>query len=302
MSVESLISQLFGFEGYAAVQTVAEAARLARLLEVEATTGTLSKSDASPVTVADFAVQALVATRLAVICPDVPLVAEEDATRLRGAEGAAVRDGVVSALRRFDPTADAIRTLQSIDRGSGRAVGRFWTLDPIDGTRGLLRSGQYAVALALIHEGRVQMGILGCPRLTLRGCRFANTAADVYGSGGIAVAARDRGAWWVLAPEREIIRATVSTTAVPARARVLHSVESAHSDLSQLTRVLGALEPISCRATLLPARPPAARAGAHRQPACPARSAAVFEQRLRRPYAGIPSPVRTIPRRNLPSG
>lgn len=242
MSIESVIRQLFGFEGFAAVHTVADAARLARLLESEGATGTLFKADASPVTVADFAVQALAAARLAVICPDVPLVAEEDATRLRGADAAAVRDAVFKALRRFDPTADATRTLQAIDRGGGRPVGRFWTLDPIDGTRGLLRGGQYVVALALIQEGRVQMGILGCPRLTLRGCRFANTASDVYGSGGIAVAARDRGAWWVLAPEREITRLTVSTIALPARARVLHSVESAHSDLSQLTRVLGALD------------------------------------------------------------
>jgi 3'(2'), 5'-bisphosphate nucleotidase len=43
----------------------------------------------------------------------------------------------------------------------------FWTLDPIDGTLGFLRGGQYAVCLALIMDGKVQVGVLGCPNLPL---------------------------------------------------------------------------------------------------------------------------------------
>lgn len=41
----------------------------------------------------------------------------------------------------------------------------FWTLDPIDGTSGFLRGGQYAVCLALIVDGAVEVGVLGCPNL-----------------------------------------------------------------------------------------------------------------------------------------
>jgi 3'(2'), 5'-bisphosphate nucleotidase len=41
----------------------------------------------------------------------------------------------------------------------------FWTLDPIDGTSGFLRGGQYAVCLALIVDGAVKVGVLGCPNL-----------------------------------------------------------------------------------------------------------------------------------------
>ena len=56
----------------------------------------------------------------------------------------------------------------TIDKGSydGGPNGRFWTLDPIDGTKGFLRGEQYAVALALIEDGEVVLGILGCPNLT----------------------------------------------------------------------------------------------------------------------------------------
>jgi len=43
----------------------------------------------------------------------------------------------------------------------------FWTLDPIDGTSGFLRGGQYAVCLALIVDGTVKVGVLGCPNLPI---------------------------------------------------------------------------------------------------------------------------------------
>ena len=42
---------------------------------------------------------------------------------------------------------------------------RFWTLDPIDGTKGFLRGEQYAVALALIVGGEVVVAALACPSL-----------------------------------------------------------------------------------------------------------------------------------------
>ena len=53
-----------------------------------------------------------------------------------------------------------------IERGQAEPGQRFWTCDPIDGTKGFLRGGQYAVALALVEAGQVQVGVLGCPRLS----------------------------------------------------------------------------------------------------------------------------------------
>jgi 3'(2'), 5'-bisphosphate nucleotidase len=43
----------------------------------------------------------------------------------------------------------------------------LWTLDPIDGTSGFLRGGQYAVCLALVEDGDVKVGVLSCPNLPL---------------------------------------------------------------------------------------------------------------------------------------
>lgn len=44
-----------------------------------------------------------------------------------------------------------------------------WTLDPIDGTKGFLRGGQYAICLALIVDGDVKLGVIGCPNLPVGG-------------------------------------------------------------------------------------------------------------------------------------
>jgi 3'(2'), 5'-bisphosphate nucleotidase len=241
MSVESLVRQLFGAEAIAAARAVADAACLARWIELGGVIGTLAKTDASPVTVADFAVQALVAGRLATAFPDVPLVAEEDATQLRDPAAARVRAAVVDFVRRFEPAADEGGVLDWIDRGNGAPGRRFWTLDPIDGTKGLLRGGQYVVALALIEDGVVQIGVVGCPRLSFCGRRFARLASEVYGPGGLAIAVRGRGAWWVLPLAEELIRLNVSTITDPTRARVLHSFEGEHSNVFQLRAVLRAL-------------------------------------------------------------
>ncbi|KAH7835102.1 hypothetical protein Vadar_022897 [Vaccinium darrowii] len=59
---------------------------------------------------------------------------------------------------------------QAISRcnSTGGPVGRFWVLDPIDGTLGFVRGDQYAVALALIEDGEVVLGVLGCPNYPMK--------------------------------------------------------------------------------------------------------------------------------------
>ena len=68
-------------------------------------------------------------------------------------------------------TARPSPNMAAIDRGNykGAAHGRHWTLDPIDGTKGFLRGEQYAVCLALIEDGEVVLGVLGCPHLPVSG-------------------------------------------------------------------------------------------------------------------------------------
>ncbi|KAE8680153.1 hypothetical protein F3Y22_tig00111392pilonHSYRG00363 [Hibiscus syriacus] len=47
----------------------------------------------------------------------------------------------------------------------GGPTGRHWVLDPVDGTLGFVRGDQYAVALALIEDGKL---VLGCPNYPMK--------------------------------------------------------------------------------------------------------------------------------------
>ena len=146
-----------------AVEAVREAARLCADVQTSLI-ASIEKADRSPVTVADFGSQALVCRRVKAAFPDDPIVAEEDASALRCADHAAMRKTVCDFVRAYAPT-DEDMLCDWIDAGNGAVAKRFWTLDPIDGTKGFLRGEQYAVALALVDGGRVTVAALACPAL-----------------------------------------------------------------------------------------------------------------------------------------
>ncbi|KAK8524410.1 hypothetical protein V6N13_015432 [Hibiscus sabdariffa] len=130
----------------------------------------LEKNDQTPVTVADFGVQALVSLELGKLFPSIPLVAEEDSSYIRAKN---LVDPIVSAV--CDQTSldensiSHADVLEAIDRGVNNAFGTkpatYWILDPIDGTRGFVKGSKalYVVGLSLVVEGKIMLGVMGCP-------------------------------------------------------------------------------------------------------------------------------------------
>jgi 3'(2'), 5'-bisphosphate nucleotidase len=90
-----------------------------------------AKSDASPVTEADEAAEALILARLAELAPEIPVVAEE-----KTAKG-----------------------------DTPEHVGRqFWLVDPLDGTKEFISgNGEFTVNIALIRDGVPSLGVVGVP-------------------------------------------------------------------------------------------------------------------------------------------
>jgi 3'(2'), 5'-bisphosphate nucleotidase len=210
-----------------AVREVRQATRLAKSIQEEMVEAVLEKDDRSPVTVADFAVQALLGHSLAEAFPEDPLVAEEDSTVLRCAEGQPILELVTRSVGQAVPGTTDEEVCRWIDHGGQQPAERFWTLDPIDGTKGFLRGDQYAVALALLVQGRVQIGVLGCPNLE---------------GGALVVAARDQGCWKVpLNDSQNLHRLQVSERDDPGQARVLRSFESGHTNVSRMDELMAAL-------------------------------------------------------------
>lgn len=208
--------------GLAAVRAAARLCQAVRAEMVERGAASLDKSDKSPVTVADFGAQAVVCKIIGEAFPNDAVVGEEGSAALREAKNAVHLDSVVRFVGAeiSDETAcDADAVCAWIDRGAGEATGRYWVLDPIDGTKGFLRNDQYAVALALIENGAVQWGFLACPALP---------SGDKIGS--IFVAQRGNGAREFSLDGAELGAIRVSAQSDVRQARLAESVESAHTN------------------------------------------------------------------------
>lgn len=164
-------------ERYIAELAVQRATLLTQKVFFEKAKGTVSKDDKSPVTIGDFGAQALIIQAIRKNFPNDEIVAEEEASSLREDKALSAEIWrLVKDIKLEDAESDKLlggpiaseeSMLDIIDEGksAGGPKGRIWALDPIDGTKGFLRGGQYAVCLGLIVDGDVKVGAIGTPNL-----------------------------------------------------------------------------------------------------------------------------------------
>jgi 3'(2'), 5'-bisphosphate nucleotidase len=251
-----IMKRLYDRELCVAIRAVREAARLCRAVGEEISSEVLAKKDKSPVTVADFGSQALICRALLESYPDDPVIAEEDAAELLSPEHGPILDRVTRHVRSVRQSssgqpADLAKEqiCKWIDRGgSSDYRDRFWTVDPIDGTKGFLRGEQYAVALALIVRGEVVVAALACPNLPVQASRRNGEDENVAGKphGVIFTAVKGEGAMALPAKspdgvEPSGVRLEVSAADDSAGVRFCESVESGHSAHSQAAEVAARL-------------------------------------------------------------
>jgi len=214
----------------AARRAVADACLVCRAVQrdTDSITGPL-KDDRSPVTVADYASQAVVIHRLRESLGEVHCVGEEDADALRSPDAEGLRRAVVAAARLVWTDATEDEVLDAIDGGNDPGAREsFWTLDPIDGTKGFLRGEQYAVSLAYIDGNVPTLGVLGCPNLPMD---FSQPFDHPDAHGAIYVASRNYGLYEVPADEPSMpLRKAPTLGHQPGdTVRMCESVESGHS-------------------------------------------------------------------------
>jgi 3'(2'), 5'-bisphosphate nucleotidase len=216
------------------VRTTAE---LGRHIQDDMTAEALTKSDSSPVSVADFAIQAVIAHELQQEYPEDPLVGEEQAAPLQKEDAGETLDQVVSFTRSVLPDATPEEICDWIEQGTGDPADRYWTLDPVDGTKGFLRGDQYAIALSLIENGEVQLGVLGCPNL-------ADAAREERnGPGSVLYAERDGGAWCEpVFNNGERQQLEVTDTEDPENGVAVRSYESDHTDEELMQELMEVLQ------------------------------------------------------------
>jgi len=184
---------------------------------------TITKKDRSPVTVADFASQAIVIGYLSKAFPEDPIIAEESSKSLK--DNPEMVSKILSHVKEFFPEMNEQILLETINKGSNKTAEghkRWWTLDPVDGTLGFLRKEQYAVALALMENNEPILGILGCPNLPLN-------LRDDKQKGCLLVAVRGNGAFQRSIDDSIETKIQVSSVCEPEQAITTESVEKSHS-------------------------------------------------------------------------
>lgn len=230
----------------AAREAVAQAAVVCRAVQVRLDDlRAITKDDKSPVTIADFASQAVVAKVLQDHLGDsITLVGEEGSAYLRQGEHAAHLQAALMAAREVWPDASEDEFLAAIDAGDAEPTDDhcYWTLDPIDGTKGFLRGQQYAVALAWLDHGVPAVGAMACPNLPIAHDAPLD-AIDAHGSIYLSVA----GEGTLEAPlsdetahSTRILRGDVPD-GQPVSACM--SVEKAHSSTDDTARVMARVGP-----------------------------------------------------------
>ncbi|XP_010537001.1 PREDICTED: PAP-specific phosphatase HAL2-like [Tarenaya hassleriana] len=225
-----------------------------------------SKDDDSPVTVADWSVQAIVSWVLSEVfgARNVSIVAEEDTETLSKADSSGLLAAVLDTVNRSlaeapryglpkpDKPLGPTEILEAIGRcnSTGGPKGRHWVLDPVDGTLGFVRGDQYAVALALIEDGKIVLGVLGCPNYPTKkeclsnGChqimsKLPGPVSDRSQKGCVMYAKRGSGQAWtqpLLGGDQELVFPNsasllkVSSVDDPTLATVCEPVERANSN------------------------------------------------------------------------
>ncbi|GAA5979438.1 hypothetical protein JCM11641_005032 [Rhodosporidiobolus odoratus] len=239
-------------EQQVAISAVLKASLLAQKVQQELVgSGGVQKKDKSPVTVGDYTSQALVSALLFSHFPSDQIVGEEDSSELQKPDNANTKAQIVrlagEAMSEPLPLADEeahweqVKSvtrgekewLDIIDRGNstGGKEGRHWALDPIDGTKGFLRGGQYAVCLGLLEAGEVVLGVMGCPNLPVDP---KNPDGE---KGALFVAVKGEGAFQRSFGSPTLTRINMSTLSSLSSASFCESVEAGHSDHGTNARI-----------------------------------------------------------------
>ncbi|QPG75917.1 hypothetical protein FOA43_003303 [Brettanomyces nanus] len=226
-------------ETYVAQLAVRRASILTKKIADEHLQKGISKQDRSPVTIGDFGAQAIVINSILKNFPQDQVVGEENSSLIKSQHLEASILKEVSWVQKQDSKFNDIlgtidnadQLCNSVDKGDskGGRKGRFWALDPIDGTKGFLRGDQYAVCLALIVDGQVQVGVIGCPNLPHE---LRNSSSK---RGGIYTSIRGHGSYFQdLAEEVNISfnsskRIHLHNEFDVSQSRVVEGVEKGHS-------------------------------------------------------------------------
>ncbi|EGG13067.1 Hypothetical protein MELLADRAFT_32223 [Melampsora larici-populina 98AG31] len=152
----------------------------------------ITKQDKSPVTIGDYGSQALINLLISKHFPNDKIIGEEEIQDLQTTSNSPTLNQIERLINetlttklesetdeevwknsRIPKSLNQSEILETINLGNSKEENedegngeRFWTLDPIDGTKGFLRSDQYSICLSLIINKKVTLSFISAPNLS----------------------------------------------------------------------------------------------------------------------------------------
>jgi len=179
-----------------AISAVAQACFIARAVQSKlfAWIGWF-RSDGTPVTVADFAVQAYIVALLHREFPTHKFMAQDFREPLKK-DPLLINDVLRTVNRNADrfnipllTREEIVAAMELCTHKGGTEEDKqenqyTWMLGGIDGSRGYIKRRQYCISLALVHQGKPVLGVLGCPKLPFDLKYSKATGTIFYASAG----------------------------------------------------------------------------------------------------------------------
>lgn len=194
-----------------------------------------AKAGREPVTIADYASQAVINRALRAAFASDSILAEEHASDFYKVLSSDQRQQVanyvnVEAHEQYDEQGIA----NLLDAPAGDPT-RQWIVDPIDGTKGFIAKRAYAIAISLLDAEGLRIGVLACPNLSIE------NPGELGGEGVVFFAERDRGAFYRLMNSDIDVPMRVSGATPTDPLHLLTSFEKKHSNQDLFSRVVAAM-------------------------------------------------------------
>jgi 3'(2'), 5'-bisphosphate nucleotidase len=202
------------------------------LVPVEGEGTHAEKNGHEPVTIADYASQALIGHALSENFSDDAVIAEERSEEymllLTDRQRMYVQQFITDALGGYVFEEDVCAWL---DFGKRKEARRTWVIDPIDGTKGFLGRRHYCVAVGLLIGGEPVLGVLASPGF------FSDETDGPVDLGALTYASQGVGAYMESLGGSESVPLRISAINDPQRATLLTSFEPSHSDFDFIHQV-----------------------------------------------------------------
>lgn len=198
---------LFERELKIAELTAQKAALVTKRVLASVDQGIISKADNSPVTLADYASQALVVASIRRNFPGDRILAEEEASAIRSSPEMTEKIwNLVSTTQLNDAESDELvpspasveDMLDCIDLTGIAAAradkGRVWFIDPVDGTKDFIQRGPYSVCITLTIDGLEKVMSFASPLMDYQDGTYKMDVGSPPTNGFILAAVRGNGA------------------------------------------------------------------------------------------------------------